>query len=780
MKILKLLIFLLFANKILMADCLCIDTEDKRPWWDSRDDLPRTTESKFVTARGWAPTKESATEKARQELEGQIINHLGGKEFLSENIATFSLQHGTIIVADCCNSDHYTVEIFAEIKKFNDKFEDINKAWNEARKRIKRGKESQKSALPNCNQTPHILKCIRDNQNSIREASIKAEQDSINDAIAKQDSIEREQRNLKLEISNINAQVSNLGEKYKSDGKTNSLISLFDLIERLNNISGKNKYPDLNQKISELSKRVNTLRNEVKSYYASDPPMVMVYTAPLDVVGSGYPNLTQIFVDTFSINKKYFVRGWQKPQESKYNRSINSEDSSYIFKSAAKEGFEYVCMVDYLKKDSRSYVLSAKLLDVETRRIFKNAGESNISNLEDHATVREAVKDIFTQIHSVPVTISEVKFADFDDNGNTVDQYGSKFYAAQLKYLKPRVVYGHKNWLHSDKIDFYVKILDQDSVLVSFPSSPKGYTYRDNISIEPNRSIDTVVLSGWDFTKGSDRTHGEYSHEIWYNDKMLNRSTFTIEGTKYDISKDEIEIEMVFVKGGKFKMGCTEEQGDDCNIDERLVRDVTLSDFYISKFPVTQKQWEKVTGITPRKLMFEVTRDQRDVPWGESDGNHPVVYVSWYHAVMFIDSLNKKTGKNYRLLTEAEWEYAARGGAKSRGYKYAGGDDADAVAWHRDNSKNRTQPAGRKAPNELGIYDMSGNVFEWVNDWYDTYEEYSETNPQGAPGDTKRRVFRGGNWSFDKNSCRVSYRGNNNPGLRRNGVGFRIAISPSQ
>jgi formylglycine-generating enzyme required for sulfatase activity len=192
------------------------------------------------------------------------------------------------------------------------------------------------------------------------------------------------------------------------------------------------------------------------------------------------------------------------------------------------------------------------------------------------------------------------------------------------------------------------------------------------------------------------------------------------------------EIEMVLVKGGTFTMGCTAEQGSDCFDWEKPAHKVTLSDFYIGKYEVTQAQWIAVMGSNPSRF---------------SDcENCPVEWVSWEDVQDFIQKLNTKTGLNYRLPTEAEWEYAARGGAQSWGYKYSGSNNVDEVAWFSDNSGKKTHPVGTKKANELGIYDMSGNVWEWCYDWYGYYSSEAKTNPKGASS-ASLRVLRGGSWA---------------------------------
>jgi formylglycine-generating enzyme required for sulfatase activity len=225
-----------------------------------------------------------------------------------------------------------------------------------------------------------------------------------------------------------------------------------------------------------------------------------------------------------------------------------------------------------------------------------------------------------------------------------------------------------------------------------------------------------------------------------------------------------IDIEMVFVKGGSFTMGCTDEQENDCDDSEKPAHEVTLSDFHIGKYEVTQKQWRTVMGDDPQELYFK-----------DCD-NCPVENVSWFEIQEFIKKLNQKTGKNYRLPTEAEWEFAARGGNKSKGYKYSGSNKIDEIAWYENNSQNRTQSVAKKKPNELGLYDMSGNVWEWCSDWIRLYSTENQVNPQGATSGTIR-VLRGGGWGNPAEICSVCTRNGSNPDNRGIRSGFRLATS---
>ena len=218
---------------------------------------------------------------------------------------------------------------------------------------------------------------------------------------------------------------------------------------------------------------------------------------------------------------------------------------------------------------------------------------------------------------------------------------------------------------------------------------------------------------------------------------------------------------MVYVSGGTFTMGVTSEQGSDADSDEKPTHSVTVSSFYICKYEVTQALWKAVMGSNPSNWKGD---------------NLPVERVSWDDCQTFIRKLNALTGKNFRLPTEAEWEFAARGGNNSRGYKYAGSNNIGDVAWYDGNSGNKTHTVGTKSPNELGIYDMSGNVWEWCQDWYGSYSSASQTNPTGASSGSYR-VLRGGSWYYGARFCRSSLRSDNAPGYRYIYYGLRLVLS---
>ncbi len=233
-----------------------------------------------------------------------------------------------------------------------------------------------------------------------------------------------------------------------------------------------------------------------------------------------------------------------------------------------------------------------------------------------------------------------------------------------------------------------------------------------------------------------------------------------------------VQFTMVYVAGGTFRMGATSDQEGDEDADERPAHSVTLSGFYIGQTEVTQELWQAVMEGNPSDF-YGIQR--------------PVENVTWSDCQRFISKLNSKTGRHFRLPTEAEWEYAARGGKRSSHYKFAGSDYLDNVAWYYDNAYNSydssdygTHNVATKSPNELGIYDMSGNVWELCQDWYgEGYYKHSPRNNPKGPSSGSYRVRRGGSWGSNdcySSHCRVSNRGVFAPGNHFDGVGMRLAL----
>jgi len=248
-----------------------------------------------------------------------------------------------------------------------------------------------------------------------------------------------------------------------------------------------------------------------------------------------------------------------------------------------------------------------------------------------------------------------------------------------------------------------------------------------------------------------------------------------VDKSKSDI-KSGYEPKMIEVQGGSFDMGSNDGENE-----EKPVHRVTVSSFKMSQYEITVAQYRiycKATGT-----------EMPDIPdWGWKE-NHPIVNVSYDDASKYCNWLSKKTGREYRLPTEAEWEFAARGGNKGNGYNYSGGNDTEAVAWYTANSGGETQPVGRKKPNELGLYDMSGNAKEWCKDWYDEkyYNNSTSINPKGpsAPIPTNYvinskqisvifRIVRGGGFISEFNTVNVSFRDGSEPDAKDIEIGFRV------
>ena len=238
-----------------------------------------------------------------------------------------------------------------------------------------------------------------------------------------------------------------------------------------------------------------------------------------------------------------------------------------------------------------------------------------------------------------------------------------------------------------------------------------------------------------------------------------------------------VTFKMIRVEGGTFFMGATAEQMNDADGDEKPAHSVTLSSYYIGETEVTQQLWQVMTGQKPTS-----DGSQWNSQYGLGD-KRPAYYVSWDDCQEFIKKLNTLTGRTFRLPTEAEWEFAARGGNKSKGYKYSGSNTIGDVAWYQVNSYHKgsgspdygTHDVATKQPNELGLYDMSGNVWEWCSDWYDSYSSEAQINPTG-PTTGSGRVFRGGSWINYASNCRVSYRNLWLAGGRLSNLGLRLAL----
>ncbi len=258
--------------------------------------------------------------------------------------------------------------------------------------------------------------------------------------------------------------------------------------------------------------------------------------------------------------------------------------------------------------------------------------------------------------------------------------------------------------------------------------------------------------------------YGDYKLRLELGDRDIQQNITLDKRSKNDWNfefKDFQEPEMIIVQGGSFVMGCTREHRKICLNDEKPTQQVLLNNFFISKYPVTQDLWQSVMG--------EDSHLVNNCP------DCPVTQVSWYDTQEFIKRINQITKKNYRLPTEAEWEYAARGGLMGNSTLYAGSDNLTYVGWFLENSDGIIHQVGEKRPNELDIYDMSGNAWEWCNDWYGPYTPEGKQNPTG-PSTGTMKVARGGAFASDSQSCRTTSRNRSNPDSRSTLLGFRLVL----
>ena len=297
-------------------------------------------------------------------------------------------------------------------------------------------------------------------------------------------------------------------------------------------------------------------------------------------------------------------------------------------------------------------------------------------------------------------------------------------------------------------------------------------SHPDFSSIEFTLPIDLLPKKGYELTIVNKSSVDEAlltrieRLESAYGGNNVNNTTQAIAslGVFEDkiITVKGVSFKMIAVEGGTFIMGCTSEQCDDCDKDEKPVHNVTLSDYYIGEYEVTQDLWVAVMGNNPS--------------YNKGSG-YPVENVSWNDCQEFIIRLNRMTGLNFILPTEAQWEYAARGGNKSLGFKYSGSNDIELVACCAGYNNNKTNIVGIKKPNELGIYDMSGNVWEWCQNWDYGYSSIPLTDPQG-PSRGAYHVLRGGGWTNNIKNCRVSDRSRNGSDKRRDDYGLRLVLMP--
>ena len=302
----------------------------------------------------------------------------------------------------------------------------------------------------------------------------------------------------------------------------------------------------------------------------------------------------------------------------------------------------------------------------------------------------------------------------------------------------------------NDEYGQYYRYINEHISKGNCESAQKLYNIFKQESGKSDKDLEARIAQCLSVRGGAEQGDNNSSQRVTSGTSRGSDMTFVVGG---------VEFKMVRVDGGTFTMGCTLEQGDDCWDDEKPAHSVTLSSYYMGETEVTQALWKAVMVTNPSYFKGD---------------DLPVERVSWDDVQEFIRRLNAVTGRTFRLPTEAEWEYAARGGSKRRGYKYSGSNSIDDVAWYDGNSGNKTHPVIGKRANELGLYDMSGNVWEWCSDRCGNYSSGSQTNPQG-PSTGAYRVYRGGGWCYYARGCRVSYRGHS-CSYSGSHLGFRLVL----
>jgi formylglycine-generating enzyme required for sulfatase activity len=462
----------------------------------------------------------------------------------------------------------------------------------------------------------------------------------------------------------------------------------------------------------------------------------------------------------------------QLRKEQKYQSSGNVGDSD-IARLGRQSGAKYVCVAEIMPVSGGDFV-TARLIGVESASVVATAdGADQITSLEtlmrtSEAIAAQLVRDAAQSRQGSAKARVAVYVTGGEGGGEANKILGIKLVSAITKSAKYaamertdaflKQLRGEHAYQASGNVDdsqlaalgrqFGVQYVCAAKVSSAYGSKALTVSLIDVETAEVT-AVSKAALSSADVSALISVTQ-KISKEI-AGKTMEEEAEEEAEEAAEEAAKkralESIAQSMVYVSGGTFAMGCTSEQGSSCYDDEKPAHYVTVSSFHIGKYEVTQAQWKLLMGSNPS---------------GFQGDNRPVENVSWDDAQAFIRKLNAETGKNYRLPTEAEWEYAARGGNRSSGYKYSGSSYLADVAWFTDNSGAQTHPVGTKNANELGIHDMSGNVWEWCQDWYDSSNRY--------------RVARGGSWGSSAGSCRVAARTSASPDNRSGYLGFRLAL----
>ena len=483
--------------------------------------------------------------------------------------------------------------------------------------------------------------------------------------------------------------------------------------------------------------------------------------------------------------KSYLTCTTERVAEAYFMEGVNDLQSQTFTLSGDKA--VYACTEGaYVYPEDGDMTVTVALAPLTGRIRFEGASgtEATVAGVKTYASFSRATGEFTTSTAHVQTTVAAngstpylyCVFADADSPTLTItsDNTYRTVFDASSSVLKPGksgflplpTSEDHRGWMTLQGVTGIT--LDKTSVSVK-----PGSTTQLTATISPDNAYDkSVTWSSSNTAVATVDNNGKVTavKEGTATITVQSVSNSSVKATcLVTVSFDRtftvggVTFRMKLVEAGTFQMGSTEDY------NEQPIHSVTISkDYYMGETEVTQALWKAVTGYSPTS---------GGSSWSSTYGlgdNYPAYYISYGAVQSFITELNSLTGENFRMPTEAEWEFAARGGNKSKGYTYSGSNTIGDVAWYDDNS-SKTNIVKTKAANELGIYDMSGNVWEWCSDWYGTYSSSAQTDPTG-PTTGSVRVLRGGGWNFNATYCRCAYRNADTPSRRIFNLGVRLAL----
>ena len=484
--------------------------------------------------------------------------------------------------------------------------------------------------------------------------------------------------------------------------------------------------------------------------------------------------------------KNYLTCATERKAEAYFMEGVNDLQSQTLSLSSDKA--VYACTEGtYVYPEDGDMTVTVSLAPLTGRIRFEGASgtEATVEGVKTYSSFSRATGEFTTSTANVQTTVAAngstpyvyCVFADADSPTLTItsDNTYRTVFDASSSVLKPGksgfltlpTNEDHRGWMTIQAVTGIT--LDKTSVSIN-----PGSTTQLTATISPDNAYDkSVTWSSSNTAVATVDNNGKVTavKEGTATITVQSVSNSSVKATcLVTVSVDRtftvggVTFRMKLVEAGTFQMGGTEYSS------EQPIHSVTISkDYYLGETEVTQALWKAVTGYSPTS---------GGSPWSSTYGlgdNYPAYNISYEDVQLFITKLNSLTGENFRMPTEAEWEFAARGGNKSKGYTYSGSNTLGDVAWYTDNSSSKTHAVKTKAANELDIYDMSGNVWEWCSDWYYPYSSSAQTDPTGPTTGTTR-VLRGGDWDGNASNCRCAVRINNMPSIRDYYRGVRLAL----